>query len=145
MSFELWNPPPLHIPIQQCVDDAERKIAGKCWDLAAVQSALAKGELKVVLSGSAQASMLEELLWSEDDLRQFIQCLHKARYNDSEWCLPSQNPKLQPMPADSYVMGFNRFKGAENQAAEPWVYFKFTIKAYTLTLLVFSLHASNYL
>jgi hypothetical protein len=144
LSFELWNPPPLSIPIHQCVEDAERKIAGKCWDLQAAQDALAKGELKVVLSSAAQASMVEELLWSDDDVTQFIKCLHKARYNGSEWCLPSKNPKAQAMAADSYVMGFNRFKGIENQAADPWIYFKFSIRSNTLTLLVFSLHASIY-
>jgi hypothetical protein len=144
LSFELWNPPALLIPIQQCVEDSERKIDGKCWDLKAVQDALAKGELKVQLSGGAHATMVEELLWSDEDVIQFILCLNKARYNDSEWCLPNRNPKLQPMKADSYVMGFNRFKGEENQNADPWVYFKFTIRANTLTLLVFSLHNSIY-
>lgn len=144
LSFELWTPPPLNIPIQQCTEDSQRKIDGKCWDLPAIQQALAKNELKVVLSGTAQQQMIEELLWSPDDLVQFIKCLHKGRYNDSEWCLPSQNPNGQPFKADSYLMGFNRFKGKEHQEAEPWVYFKFTIKEQTLTMLVFSLHHSIY-
>lgn len=144
MSFELWTPPPLETSILECTEDRQRKINGKCWDLAKIQGALADGELRIVFSGKAQAQMIEELLWSDEDLIQFINCLHKARYNDSEWCLPSNNPKVSPMMADSYVMGFNRFKGEENQAAEPWIYFKFTIKEKTMTLLVFSLHHSIY-
>lgn len=107
-----------------------------------MQNAVADGQLKIVLSASAQQSIIEELLWSPDDISQFIQCLHKARYNDSEWCLPSKNRKLAPMKADSYVMGFNRFKCVENQADSPWIYFKFTVRESTLTLLVFSLHRS---
>jgi hypothetical protein len=81
LSFELWNPPALLIPIQQCVEDSERKIDGKCWDLKAVQDALAKGELKVQLSGGAHATMVEELLWSDEDVIQFILCLN-AYFSD---------------------------------------------------------------
>lgn len=140
MTFELWTPPPLTVAIQECTD-AQRKIARKCWDLAAVQHALAEGKLRVQLSTGAQTTLRDELGWSGDDLALFIQCLHKARYNDSEWCLPGgNNPKLQPMAADSYCMGFNRIKGGENQKADPWIYFKFTVRAGTLTLMVFSVH-----
>lgn len=144
MSFELWTPPPLETPIHECTEDWQRKINGKCWDLAKIQKALGDGELNIELSGKAQAQMIEELLWSPEDLIQFINCLHKGRYNDSEWCLPSNNPIVPPMKADSYVIGFNRFKGEENQAAEPWIYFKFAIKEKAMKLIVFSLHHSIY-
>ena len=140
MTFALWTPPALGIPIRECTD-ADRKIDGKCWDLQEVQRALIAGELQVLLSPSAQTQLRDELGWSGDELKQFIGCLHKARYHDSEWCLPGgANPKIAPMAADSYCMGFNRIKGEENQKADPWIYFKFTIKANVMTLLVFSVH-----
>ena len=139
MSFELWTPPPLKLPAQQCTDK-ERKIEGKCWDLAAVQAALLSGELKVQLTPGAEATLIDELGWTPEEILQFLQGLHKARYNDSEWCLPSNNPKAVAAPADSYVMGFSRITGKENQATRPWIYCKFAVRTNILTLQVFSLH-----
>lgn len=139
MSFEIFDPPPLTIPIRECTN-AERKIAGKCWNLAEVQAAVASGKLTVELTTSAQETAFDEPRLSGTELLQFIACLHKARYHGSEWCLPSQRPHAREMAADAYCMGFNRFKGVENQAKKPWIYFKFTVQAKTLRLLVFSLH-----
>lgn len=48
------------------------------------------------------------------------------------------------MKADAYLMGFNRFRGVEHPAHEPWIYFKFTVRENALTLLVLSLHRSIY-
>jgi hypothetical protein len=81
-------------------------------------------------------------MWTKDDIVQFIRCLHRARYHDSEWCLLGRGDHSPPMKADSYLMGFNRFTGIESQTREPWIYFKFTIKRQSMTLLVFSLHHS---
>lgn len=143
MCFDRWTPPPLNKRIQDCTD-AERKISRPCWNLAAVQKAVASGWMSVQLTRSAQASVVEDLAWSSSDICRFIASLHQARYNDSEWCLPGGTLNHQPMKADSYLMGFNRFKGAEHPAHEPWIYFKFTIRASTPALLVFSLHRSIY-
>ena len=139
MSFANFDPPPLKIPIRECNDD-ERKIHRKCWNLDEVQAAVASGELTVELTTSAQETMFNELRLTGEQLLDFIKCLHKARYHASEWCLPSDRPKAVEKAADAYCMGFNRFKGVENQAAKPWIYFKFTVQAKTLKLLVFSMH-----
>lgn len=100
--------------------------------------------MAVHLSSSAQASVVQDLAWSSADIGCFISCLHKAHYNGSEWCLPSGALNQSPMSADSYLMGFNRFTGAEHPGHEPWIYFKFTIRVSMPVLLVFSLHRSIY-
>ncbi|ALV08251.1 hypothetical protein [Roseateles depolymerans] len=100
--------------------------------------------MSVQLSSSAQASVLEDLAWSSSDICRFILSLHKARYNDSEWCLPGGKVNQPPMKADSYLMGFNRFTGVEHPAHEPWIYCKFTVRTSIPALLVFSLHRSLY-
>lgn len=140
MTFALWTPTPPHVPLEDCTD-AERKIARKCWDLHAVQRALADQTLRVLLTTSAQTAVRDELAWDAGDVAGFINCLSAARYLDSEWCLPSgHNGRFAPMAADSYCMGYNRFKGVENQRTSPWVYVKFTIRIGSMTMLVFSAH-----
>jgi hypothetical protein len=37
-------------------------------------------------------------------------------------------------------MGFNRFKGEENQKIDPWVYFKFTVNESARSILILSAH-----
>jgi len=140
VTFSLWTPPALLKPIEDC-DDVERKIAGKCWDLAGVQAALASQALNVTLSASAQATMQVELAWDSSDLVGFFRCLHPARYRDSEWCLPKgHNGKFPALAADTYCMGYSRLKGEENQKTHPWVYMKFTVREKASTVLVYSVH-----
>lgn len=145
MTFEIWKPPALGQLTGQEYTDAERKIDQKCWNLQAVQEALAAGQLTVELTAGCQEVMLQELGWSSSEIIAFIQSLHKARYLDSEWCLPSKKSHANApwMAADTYFMGFDRIKGVENQLRDPWVYFKFTVRANTLKLLVFSLHKEH--
>lgn len=145
MTFEIWKPPALGQPAGQEYTDAERKIDRKCWNLQTVQEALAAGQLTVELTAGCQEVMLQELGWSSSEVIAFIQRLHKARYLDSEWCLPSKksHANVPWMAADTYFMGFDRIKGIENQRRDPWVYFKFTVRANTLKLLVFSLHEEH--
>lgn len=140
MTLALWTPTPPERHLEDCTDD-ERRIDGKCWDLAGVQAAIDAQTLRIVLAPSSQVQMYEELRWCSDDLKGFIRCLHAARYVGSEWCLPSRpNNKIPPMPADAYCMGYNRFKVEENQSTLPWIYVKFTIKMASSAILVFSAH-----
>jgi hypothetical protein len=94
-----------------------------------------------MVSGSAQVTLRDELLWSGHDLHSFMQCLHPARYLNSEWGLPSgHGGKVPPIPSDAYVMGYNRIKGEENQRTQPWVYFKFGVRLNSCAVLVLSAH-----
>lgn len=106
-----------------------------------VQAALRAQDLRIMLSTSAEATVQSELMWDSSDVNGFIQCLHPARYINSEWGLPAgHNGKVQPLAADAYVMGFNRFKGEENQRTTPWVYFKFAVRPTAKVMLVLSAH-----
>lgn len=144
MTFALHQPLLPNVPLDQC-SDRERKINQKCWDLAGVQAALAAKELRMFLSPTASAQIAVELAWSSQDVLAFFKSLPPYRYNDSEWCLPPANGNnFGPMPADSYLMGFDRISGAENQARQPYVYIKFSIREKTKAILVLTCHPSQY-
>ncbi|WP_422096314.1 hypothetical protein [Variovorax sp.] len=106
------------------MEDAERKIQGKVWNLDAIQAALAAGQLEIIVAPSANEG-IELLNWGSNHLRAFVQALSKARYYDSEWC--RFNPKSNVYACDTYVMGYSKSLTSENPKARPWVYFKFTI------------------
>lgn len=123
--------------------DSQRKIKTRCWNLADVQLGLKSGAVKMTLTTKAQTEIATELRWSQSELLGFFHSLTLARYWDSEWCLPSGHcGRYAPMRADSYVMGYNRFTGIENQMTVPWVYAKFTVRDElpVPTVLIFSMH-----
>jgi hypothetical protein len=139
MPIALWTPPPLPRPPHEYQDDRDRKINGCCWDLLQVQRSLAGGALRLLFSTSASFDLTNELHWTGDDVVAFISALHRARYNDSEWCQFGNNSR-HAHAADSYVMGFNRWTGEENQLTTPWVYFKFSVVETSGCVLVHSAH-----
>lgn len=140
MSFELCSPTPPNAPLEECTD-AERRITTVCWDLQGVQTALASGAFELTLAGSAQRDLFEKLNWDESDLLGFFSSLSKSRYWGSEWALPSgHGGAIQPMKADAYFMGYNRFKGIENQNTYPWVYMKFSVRETHSKVMVLSVH-----
>lgn len=132
----------------RALSDRERKItdAGRnraVWSLERIQAALAKEPpLRVIFSMKAQAEMTEQLGWKAESAIAFLNALSRGRYNGSEWCyLPKATT---PCACDSYVMGFNRFTGLENQQCDPWVYFKFgLIGANKEKVAVFSAHPAG--
>lgn len=119
MTFALWTPPKPVVPIDAGSTDEERLIERRCWDLAAIQRALLAGSLSV-------------------------NCLEKRHYKNSQWCLPpADGNQFGPLPADAYLMGFNRMKVQENPRLEPHVYIKFAVREAVGQVLVFSLHPST--
>jgi len=144
MTFALHQPFLPNVPLDQC-SDRERKIDQKCWDLAGVQAALATNDLRMLLSSTASLQINDELAWSFQDVLTFFKSLPSYRYNDSEWCIPPANSnKFGPMPADSYLMGFDRIRGQENQVRKPYIYIKFSIREKAKIVLVLSCHPSRY-
>lgn len=145
MALALHSPTPPDIgELEQCRDH-ERKITPRCWNLAAVQAALASSHLSIQLSPTATEDVAAELRWDRHDIRNFFLCLGSHRYNDSEWCLPPEHGnRFAPIAADSYVMGFDRIQVKENQNRQPYVYVKFTVREKTQKILVFSLHPSRF-
>lgn len=139
MPIALWTPPSLSRPLTEYQDDRDRKIEGCCWDLSQVQSRLAAGTLGLLFSQSASFDLTNELHWCADDVVAFVRALHRGRYNDSEWCYFGKQNQA-PRPADSYVMGFNRWRGEENQLTQPWIYFKFSVVETPGSVLVHSAH-----
>ena len=141
MTLQLWNPPQLTVQAQSCTDE-ERKISRKCWDLQQIQELVRNKKLIIKLTPSAQTDNRNELSFSGADFEKFICALHAGRYSCSEWCLANKNVSTVPRAADVYIMGFNRFKGEENQKTNPWIYFKFTIKQQgeQVVMIVYSAH-----
>jgi hypothetical protein len=145
MALALHFPTPPHTYELNGCKDHERKITPRCWDLAAVQAALRAGQLSIELSLTANEDVGAQLPWYGDDIKNFFLCLGSHRYNDSEWCLPPEHGnQCKPMPADSYVMGFDRIKAEENQSRQPYVYVKFTVREKSGRILVFSLHPTRF-
>lgn len=144
VTYALWHPSRPALPLEQC-SDKERYISATCWNLQAVQQALTTDRLNLTISTGASATMSQELHWGPNDVRSFMQCLHKGRYEGSEWCLPSNHKnKNAAYAADVYVMGFNRFKCIENQKIAPWTYLKFSIINDNKNILILSAHPSDY-
>jgi hypothetical protein len=142
MVFALWTPPLPVVPVDSDSTDDERLIARKCWNLAEVQEALLDGRLEVELT-SAASSDAELLGWRLSDVVRFLGCLEKRHFKNSQWCLPpADGNRHGPLPADAYVMGFNRLKALENPRFEPHVYIKFTVRERVGQVQVFSLHQS---
>jgi hypothetical protein len=135
----------LHHPVAPTVDletckDHERKISRACWNLPLVQQGVRTSRLSLVFSPSASAS-LQEMNWDSADVRHLICALTAGRYWDSEWCyVGQQRPQGAPLAADSYVLGFNRMKGVENQLTRPWHYVKFTVREAKSKLLILRIH-----
>lgn len=129
-------------PLDQC-SDAERKIPQRCWDLRAVQERVEDGRYRFVFNASASKTMAMDLNWDVRDFKGFFQTLYPARFNDAEWVY-SGGEKGVALKADSYLMGYDRFKGVENQKLSPWVYAKYTVKEPTNVVLVLSVHPSRY-
>jgi hypothetical protein len=144
MTFALHQPILPNVPLDQC-SDKERKINQRCWNIAGVQAALAADEMRLVLSSTASTQIAIELAWSMQNVYAFFKVLAPYRYYDSEWCRPpAHGNKFGPMPADSYLMGFDRISGAENQLRQPYIYIKFSIREKAKTVLVLTCHPSRY-
>lgn len=143
MVFALWDPPLHVVPVDSGSSDEERLIAGKCWNLAEVQQALLDGSLEVALTSAASSDAIF-LGWRVSDVVRFLGCLQKHHYINSQWCVPPMDGNRHgPLPADAYVMGFNRLKAVENPRFEPHMYIKFAVREKIGQVLVFSLHQSN--
>jgi hypothetical protein len=126
--FVLNEPQPLDDDLRDPACDVSRHIPLRCWDLAAVQSALSSREMRIARSPSADHDMRWELDWTAADARGFVLALGPHCYHASEWCLPANHQgKFSPMPADAYRMGYSKVDQVEAPQREPWVYFKFSI------------------
>lgn len=137
MSYE-FRPPPLcpSSDLRACDDSQRNIVGGRLWCLQTIQQRLP--HMKVVFSDKAQTDAAVKLAWCGDTVKAFVSQLSKSRYRTSEWCYTTRG--RTPFAADSYVMGFNRHTGEENQRTNPWVYFKFSIMEKTDSILVFSCH-----
>jgi hypothetical protein len=123
MPYANFTPPAPSTDIRY-LEDAERKIQGKIWNLDAIQAALTAGQLEIIVAPSAIEG-IQLLNWGSNHLQAFVQALYKARYYDSEWCRFS--PTSNVYACDTYIMGYSKSSTSENPKARPWVYFKFTI------------------
>lgn len=143
MTFALWTPPNPVVPLGAGSTDEERFIERRCWDLAAIQQALLAGSLSVELTSTA-AFDAAQMGWRVRDVCNFFSCLEKRHYKNSQWCFPpADGNRFGPLPADAYLMGFNRMKMQENPRLEPHVYIKFAVREAVGQVLVFSLHPST--
>ncbi len=143
MTFALWTPPKPVLPVNSASTDEERLIERKCWDLVAIQQAVLAGSLFVELTSAATLDA-SKLGWRMADVLHFLGCLEKRHYKNSQWCLPpAHGNRFEPLPADAYLMGFNRTKMQENPRFEPHIYIKFGVRENAGKVLVFSLHAST--
>lgn len=143
MTYALWTPPAPVVPIDGGSTDEERLIERKCWDLAAIQQALLAESLSIELTSTATLDA-SQMGWRVRDVRNFLGCLEKRHFKNSQWCLPPvDGNRFEPLPADAYLMGFNRMKVQENPRLEPHIYIKFAVQEGTSRVLVFSLHLST--
>jgi hypothetical protein len=144
MTYSLQQPPLPKVPLEHCTDE-ERKISGKCWDLKKVQEGLNAGTLTLSLTTKASTDAALELRWRSADAVNFLKCLEARHYNGSEWCAPPKDGnKFGPLPADSYLMGFDRLSCAESPKRQPYVYMKFAVREDVREVLVFSLHPTRH-
>lgn len=142
MVFALWYPPLPVVPVDSGSTYEERLIAQKCWNLVEVQQALLDGRLEVELTSAASSDAIL-LGWRVSDVLRFLGCLQKHHYRNSQWCVPPMDGNRHgPLPADAYVMGFNRLKALENPRFEPHMYIKFAVREKVGQVQVFSLHQS---
>lgn len=144
MTYKVWTPPTPTVDLRT-LTDAELKITsnGKSkaiWNLSSIQQALSASQPMVVrFSEKCQLEMKEKLNWGPTDAVQYLKSLGPGRYQGSSWCYAPKG--TTPHAADKYVMGFNRFTGAEAQALSPWIFVKFTMIGPNLDkLFLFSAH-----
>ncbi len=143
MSFALWIPLKPVVPMGSYTSDEERLIERKCFDLVAIQQALLVGSLFIELTSTA-AMDASKMGWRLRDVSNFLGCLERRHYKNSQWCLPpADGNQFEALPADAYLMGFNKMKVQENPRFEPHIYIKFAVREAVRQVLVFSLHAST--
>lgn len=143
MTYALWTPSTPVVPMDLGMTDEERLIERRCWDLPAIQQALLSESLSVELTSTAAADAAQ-MGWRVRDVVHFLGCLQRRHYNNSQWCLPpADGNRFAPLPADAYLMGFNRMKVQENPRFEPHIYIKFAVREVAGMVLVFSLHPST--
>lgn len=141
MTFALWEPPAPAYVNSVSVSEEDRVFTPQCWDLPKINKALGESTLNIQLSQTAQYDYLNDLKFVRSNIFSFLKLLEQRHYVNSQWCLPPADGNHHvALPADSYSMGFDRFKAVENIRREPHVYIKFAVIEATNTLMIFSLH-----
>ncbi|BBU69634.1 type II toxin-antitoxin system MqsR family toxin [Fluviibacter phosphoraccumulans] len=143
MTFSLWDPPLPVVPISSISTDKDRLIGGRCWDLPAVQQALADGSLSIELTTTATEGAAY-LGWRSSDVALFLKSLKTYHYINSQWCMPpADGNHFKPLQSDAYQMGFSRIQGVENPRLEPYLYIKWGVRERAAVVMVFSFHEST--
>jgi hypothetical protein len=123
------------------LSDIDRKISGgPVFALPEVQSYVKHLDGNAFrFADQASLDLTNELGWTLHDLCGFIQCLATRHYRYSEWCYGSEKAKIA-FPADVYIMGYSRMKGAEWPQQNPWNYLKISFSSVSNSVHVFSIH-----